>query len=166
MQAYDTDDLASSSEDEKRLEKAEKEAERRAAKKRHAGGGNSRHRTNNWSYVPGPSNRNDGPAGMIQPSRPPAAPVLPRSKVIRLYYRCAGWGHLAGKGKGVDGSLDCSTELKGKTVKGVNACKANDNNPESFDVDFMADVYSTGCDPEDAQCSIETTSKILGAIVN
>ena len=34
IQAYDTDDLASSSDDEKRLEKAKKEAERRAAKKR------------------------------------------------------------------------------------------------------------------------------------
>ena len=72
----------------------------------------------------------------------------------------------SGKGKGVDGSLDCSTESKGKTVKGVNACKANDNNPESFDVDFMGDVYSTGCDPEDAQCSKETASKILGVRVN
>ena len=65
----------------------------------------------------------------------------------------------SGKGKGVDGSLDCGTELKGKTVKGVNACKTNDNNPESFDVDLMGDAYSTGCDPEDAQCSIETASK-------
>ena len=83
VQAYDTDDLVSSSEDEKRLEKAKKEAERRAAKKRRAGGGNSRRRTNNWSYVPGPSNRNDSPASMMQPSRPPAAPVLPRPKVIK-----------------------------------------------------------------------------------
>ena len=37
VQAYDMDDLASSSEDEKRFEKAEKEAERRAARKRCAG---------------------------------------------------------------------------------------------------------------------------------
>ena len=32
---------------------------------------------------------------MMQPSRPPAAPVLPRPKVIGSCYRCAGWGHLA-----------------------------------------------------------------------
>ena len=48
VKAYDTDDLASGSDDEKRLEKLEKEAERRAAKKRKGASGNKR-KASNWS---------------------------------------------------------------------------------------------------------------------
>ena len=32
---------------------------------------------------------------MMQPSRPPATPVIPKPRVIGPCYRCAGWGHLA-----------------------------------------------------------------------
>ena len=97
VQAYDIDDLVSSSDDEKRLEKAEKEAERRAAKKRRAGDGNSdsKRKTGNWSDGLGPSNKKDNPVNMMQPSRPPATPVIPKPRVIGPCYRCAGWGHLA-----------------------------------------------------------------------
>ena len=94
VQAYDTDNLASGLDDEKRLEKAEKEAERQAAKKRKGASGNKR-KASNWSDNPGPSSRREAPAGMMQPGKPSTGPVPQRPRVIGPCYRCAGWGHLA-----------------------------------------------------------------------
>lgn len=98
VQAYDTDNLASGSDDEKRLEKAEKEAEGQAIKKHRGASGNSKRKTSNWSDNPaGLASRKDTPAGMMQPGRLSGGPAPERPRVIGPCYRCAGWGHLAAK---------------------------------------------------------------------
>lgn len=88
--AYEEEELASDSDDEKRIYKAEREAEQIAKRKRPGEANTSRKRSASGSTdaVPVPS----GPRGAqnSQGSRPPAG----RPRLVRPCYRCAKWGHL------------------------------------------------------------------------
>ena len=93
VEAYERDELADNSADEKRMEKAEKEAERTAAKKKRTkrrGPSSGREepeqkRLSRWE----PSERTGGPARF--PPQPPPA----RQKAIGPCWSCGKLGHLA-----------------------------------------------------------------------
>ena len=120
---------------------------------------------------------------MMQPSRPPATPVVPKPKVIGSCYRCAGWGHLAAsctKGKAtyplnqpvvgladplanidtcvlsVDSStVACSTEESGKS-KGVDSNLGKGMDVSNKVVEGVNTCKAYGSNPEsfDVECTM------------
>ena len=85
--AYEDDELASDSDDEKRIYRAEREAERVAKRKRPGGANATRKKVAAGDTVP----VQPSPRGQFsQGSRPPVA----RPRLVGPCYRCAEWGHL------------------------------------------------------------------------
>ena len=85
--AYEDDELASDSDDEKRIYRAEREAERVAKRKRPGGANATRKKVAAGDTVP----MQPSPRGQFgQGSRPPVA----RPRLVGPCYRCAEWGHL------------------------------------------------------------------------
>ena len=95
VQHYDLNPLASDSDDEKRLEKAEKEAEHAANKCLKGGNANARKRARNWSEGPTQNNRKEPPMATNSSGTGPAPLIPPRPRAVGPCYRCAAWGHLA-----------------------------------------------------------------------
>ena len=87
MAAYEEDELASDSDDEKRIYRAEREAERVAKRKRPGGSNAARKKAAAGDTAPmQPGARGQNSQG----SRPPVA----RPRLVGPCYRCAEWGHL------------------------------------------------------------------------
>ena len=87
VSAYEEDELASDSDDDKRIYRAEREAERVAKRKRPGGGNAGRKKAVTGDTAPAQLNSRGQNS---QGSRPPAA----RPRLVGPCYRCAEWGHL------------------------------------------------------------------------
>ena len=85
--AYEEDELASDSDNEKHIYRAEREAERVAKRKRPGGGNAERKKAVTGDTAPAQSNSRGQNS---QGNRPPAA----RPRLVGPCYRCAEWRHL------------------------------------------------------------------------
>ena len=90
--AYESDDLASDSDDEKRLFKAEKEAERRSKRKRAATAGAKKRAyfAKGGPVTPRPSTRSEGTSSAVGTVRAPSV----RSRPLGPCFGCGQFGHL------------------------------------------------------------------------